>query len=985
MAKYCEKCGRKLKKGKCKKCEKKARNPKKTPFRKFLKVLIILIIIGILGAGGFGYYRMHQQKSLDIAESESKKEKITPTDIGSMRIYTSNEKNLVMENVDLAYQNDEVLVTLAESADKSALENFIAKYKGRIVGELPLTKDYQVVFDQSYQKEELEKIAADLEAQDWIEMASLNWKTQIQENFCPNDELWKDGWDEFPGGGNWGLEAIHVPQAWEYRDQMSVVNIGIIDDMFDTAHTDLHFAESPLGNALANQAVENGKIEDSSHGTHTSGTTAATTHNKNGISGIAWKKNLYGVSVRGLETKKYTGIQDYKIALYYLIVEKGCNVINYSMGNQLRAFNASRENKLNGTWIWTESLTKDSKSMSVFLKRIISQGYNQFVICQSSGNSEGNSDNYKFFLSEGENPNYYLSYSRYLNYLNDKNPSQEDKDLYGKYKQSDVEKRLEWGNVDAKYNSLFTFIDDPEIRSHIVVVGAIENKGWDVKGTWFEIGPIKVNPIKINFLRFHIGGTPYQKYEIADFSQNGDRVDVVAPGVDIESCVRRGYDKMDGTSMATPHVTGTAALIFSANPDLTGSQVKEILVQTAVDEYGPSKKPLIQADEAVESAIRVKNKGNSSSNKKEEKEKESEIINTSSGKKEIVLVLDTSGSMDGEPLEKTKEASTRFLESVFGKSAMVGIVTYDENAQKISGFSNELSVLENDLEEIETNGSTNIESGLQMATDMLEESEAQKKIIVLMSDGEPNRGLLDQELIEYADSIKEENIEIFTLGFFEQLSNRANAQYLMEEIASDGCHYEVDDPENLAFFFSDIADLINGQRFMYLRVECPVDVYVSHDGEQLDSSLSDGKSQRTEFGTLTFEENENEEDLTKVLRLKCGEEYDIEISGYDSGKMDYTIGFMDEDGTYSDFRKFKNISINRKTKIDTKAAETEYSELNIDEDGDGKYEKRLRAGKNERGKEVEDRTLLYVGLISAGLVLGMLCIFIALKKKKRKY
>ena len=117
---------------------------------------------------------------------------------------------------------------------------------------------------------------------------------------------------------------------------------------------------------------------------------------------------------------------------------------------------------------------------------------------------------------------------------------------------------------------------------------------------------------------------------------------------------------MDGTSMATPHVTGTAALIFSANPDLTGSQVKEILVQTAVDEYGPSKKPLIQADEAVESAIRVKNKGNSSSNKKEEKEKESEIINTSSGKKEIVLVLDTSGSMDGEPLEKTKEASTRF-------------------------------------------------------------------------------------------------------------------------------------------------------------------------------------------------------------------------------------------------------------------------------------------------------------------------------------
>ncbi len=982
MAKYCEKCGRKLKKGKCKKCEKKEKKPKKSPFRKFIKAVIVFLIIGFIGAGSFGYYKVHHQKTFDAVETESKKEKIIPTDIGSMRIYTSNEKNLVTDTSNLAFQNDEVLVTLSENADKSTLESFITKYKGHIVGELPLTKDYQIVFDQSYQKSDLEKIVADLETQDWIEMASLNWKTIIQENFCPNDELWKDGWDEFPSGGNWGLEAIHAPEAWEYHNQMQVVNIGIIDDMFDTTHTDLHFSEYPLGNALANQAVENKKIKDSSHGTHTSGTAAATTDNRNGISGIAWNKNLYGVSMRGLETRNYTGILDYKIALYYLIVEKECNVINYSMGSPLRAFNASRENDLNG--LWTKYLVEDSKNMTVFLKRIINQGYNQFVICQSAGNSESESDDNKYFLSEGENPNYYLSYSDYLEYLNDKKPSQDDKDLYGKYKKPDVEKRLEWGNVDARYNSVFSFIDDPKIQNHIIVVGAIENKGWDVKGTWFEIGPIKVNPLKITALHFHLGGTPYQKYEIANFSQNGNRVDVVAPGVDIESCIRRGYGKMNGTSMAAPHVTGTAALIFSANPDLTGSQVKELLVQTAVDEYGPSKKPLVQADKAVESAIRVKNKGELSSNKKDDEEKEPEIINTSSERKEIVLVLDTSGSMNGDPLEKTKDASIKFLESVFGTNAEVGVVTYDSSAQKISDFSNRLIDLEDDLEGIETHGATNIEAGLQMATNMLVDGDAQKKIIVLMSDGEPNEGLIDQELIEYADSIKGKGIDIFTLGFFEQLTSRANAQYLMEEIASEGYHYEVDNSENLSFFFSDIADLINGQRFMYLRVECPVDVYVYHNGEQLDSSVGDGKSQRTEFGTLTFEENENEDDLTKVLRLKCGEEYDIEISGYDSGKMDYTIGFMDENGTYSDFRKFKNISINRKTKIDTIATETEYSELKIDEDGDGKYEKRLRAGKNERGKEVKDHTLLYLGLILIGFVLGMLFIFIALRRKRKK-
>lgn len=35
--------------------------------------------------------------------------------------------------------------------------------------------------------------------------------------------------------------------------------------------------------------------------------------------------------------------------------------------------------------------------------------------------------------------------------------------------------------------------------------------------------------------------------------------------------------------------------------------------------------------------------------------------------------------------------------------------------------------------------------------------------------------------------------------------------------------------------------------------------------------------------------------------------------------MDYTIGFMDETGEYSDLRKFENIAITSRTKIDTVA------------------------------------------------------------------
>lgn len=57
---------------------------------------------------------------------------------------------------------------------------------------------------------------------------------------------------------------------------------------------------------------------------------------------------------------------------------------------------------------------------------------------------------------------------------------------------------------------------------------------------------------------------------------------VVAPGVDILSTVPGNQFKtMSGTSMATPAVSAIAAMVKSANPSLTGSQITSILTNTA--------------------------------------------------------------------------------------------------------------------------------------------------------------------------------------------------------------------------------------------------------------------------------------------------------------------------------------------------------------------------------------------------------------------
>ena len=72
----------------------------------------------------------------------------------------------------------------------------------------------------------------------------------------------------------------------------------------------------------------------------------------------------------------------------------------------------------------------------------------------------------------------------------------------------------------------------------------------------------------------------------ASFSNYGSNVDIVAPGVDIVSTVPdNSYEYYYGTSMAAPHVSGTAALLKSVYPDATASQIKRAILRGADRNY----------------------------------------------------------------------------------------------------------------------------------------------------------------------------------------------------------------------------------------------------------------------------------------------------------------------------------------------------------------------------------------------------------------
>ena len=99
-----------------------------------------------------------------------------------------------------------------------------------------------------------------------------------------------------------------------------------------------------------------------------------------------------------------------------------------------------------------------------------------------------------------------------------------------------------------------------------------------------------------NYLEFPAGYEPVMSVaaidanlDIATFSSYNTEVDIAAPGVDVLSTFAdsdTAYAKLSGTSMATPHVSGVAALLWSQFPDSSVTDIDNAIKLSARD-IGP--------------------------------------------------------------------------------------------------------------------------------------------------------------------------------------------------------------------------------------------------------------------------------------------------------------------------------------------------------------------------------------------------------------
>lgn len=156
-------------------------------------------------------------------------------------------------------------------------------------------------------------------------------------------------------------------------------------------------------------------------------------------------------------------------------------------------------------------------------------------------------------------------------------------DQYGGGNYSDVVAGIEWditNNMDiinmsfggnSGSQTLKQAVDNA-YNSGILLVAAAGNNGYDRKGTITY--PAKYDSVVAV-------GAIDKANERASFSSVGRELELVAPGVDILSTIPGGYASYNGTSMASPHVAGVAALVSEAKPELNNVDLRNILNETA--------------------------------------------------------------------------------------------------------------------------------------------------------------------------------------------------------------------------------------------------------------------------------------------------------------------------------------------------------------------------------------------------------------------
>jgi uncharacterized protein YegL len=172
--------------------------------------------------------------------------------------------------------------------------------------------------------------------------------------------------------------------------------------------------------------------------------------------------------------------------------------------------------------------------------------------------------------------------------------------------------------------------------------------------------------------------------------------------------------------------------------------------------------------------------------------------------RDIALVVDRSGSMDGTKMEELKTAVTVFLNTL-GQTPYpesVGLASYNGTATLDEQLTTNLAQIQATMDSLVAGGSTNIGDGIKQGNDILTAGSSSKyveKTMILMTDGLHNTGAPP---LPQARAAAGQHIVIHTITF-----GSGADQALMQNVAqaSGGNHYHAPTGQDLIEIYEEIA------------------------------------------------------------------------------------------------------------------------------------------------------------------------------------
>ena len=255
----------------------------------------------------------------------------------------------------------------------------------------------------------------------------------------------------------------------------------------------------------------------------------------------------------------------------------------------------------------------------------------------------------------------------------------------------------------------------------------------------------------------------------------------------------------------------------------------------------------------------------------------------------LSLVIDRSGSMNGEPLEEAKKCASMLVDRMSEKDRL-SVVTYESHAEVLvtSQPVSHKSRLKSQIRGITTGGMTALYDGWSLGAEEVAKNSNDNFIsrVLLLSDGQANRGLTDDDVIaSHCRKMAEAGVTTSTYGLSEHFNEN-----LMAGMASAGqgqAHYG-QTAEDLMDPFQEEFDLLEALLARRMRLRMMPEKGVSFE---VLNGYSQDKEGRFIMPDLAFGA-----DVWALLRIKVNADLCSKKSGSKLKLLSAYIDYLDQDG-----------------------------------------------------------------------------------------